>query len=120
MVCFYFVLSNDYLLFISGFIFLLGFLTTIITAHLYKIIPFLVWFYRFSNLVGKQKVPMLADMVPVKSSDFGFAFYLLGFILSLIAFIFSSDILFKSAVSFLFVGTSFIVKDVFYIINFKG
>ena len=120
MVCFYFVLSNDYLLFISGFIFLLGFLTTIITAHLYKIIPFLVWFYRFSNLVGKQKVPMLADMVPVKSSDFGFGFYLLGFILSLIAFIFSSDILFKSAVSFLFVGTSFIVKDVFYIINFKG
>ena len=120
LVCFYFVLSNDYLLFISGFIFLLGFLTTIITAHLYKIIPFLVWFHRFSSLVGKQKVPMLADMVPVKSSDFGFAFYLLGFILSLIAFIFSSDILFKSAVSFLFVGTSFIVKDVFYIINFKG
>ena len=120
LVCFYFVLSNDYLLFISGFIFLLGFLTPIITAHLYKIIPFLVWFHRFSNLVGKQKVPMLADMVPVKSSDFGFGFYLLGFILSLIAFIFSSDILFKSAVSFLFVGTSFIVKDVFYIINFKG
>ncbi len=120
LVCFYFVLSNDYLLFISGFIFLLGFLTPIITAHLYKIIPFLVWFHRFSSLVGKQKVPMLADMVPVKSSDFGFAFYLLGFILSLIAFIFSSDILFKSAVSFLFVGTSFIVKDVFYIINFKG
>ena len=48
--------------------------------------------------------------------------YLTAFILflSLIAFIFSSDILFKSAVSFLFVGTSFIVKDVFYIINFKG
>ena len=91
-----------------------------ITAHLYKIVPFLVWFHRFSSLVGKQKVPMLADMVPLKSSNFGFSFYLIGFILSLIAFSLNSDILFKSAVSFLFIGILFIVKDVFYIINFKG
>lgn len=118
--CFYFVYLNDYILSIAGFVFLIGFLSPIITAHLYKIVPFLVWFHRFSSLVGKQKVPMLADMVPIKSSNFGFAFYLIGFILSLVALTFSSDILFKSAVSFLFIGAFFIIKDVFYIINFKG
>jgi hypothetical protein len=120
LTCFYFIYLDDYILAVAGFVFLLGFLSPIITAHLYKIIPFLVWFHRFSSLVGKQKVPMLADMVPIKSSNFGFAFYLIGFILSLIAFSLSSDILFKSAVSFLFIGAFFIVKDVFYIINFKG
>lgn len=120
LVCLYFIVLNDYFLVVAGFIFLLGFLTPIITAHLYKIIPFLVWFHRFAPLVGKQKVPMLADMVPIKSSDFGFIFYFIGFVLSLIAFSLSSDILFKSAISFLLIGTSFIIKDVFYIINFKG
>ena len=120
LVCLYFIVLNDYFLVVAGFIFLLGFLTPIITAHLYKIIPFLVWFHRFAPLVGKQKVPMLADMVPIKSSDFGFVFYFAGFVLSLIAFSLSSDILFKSAISFLLIGTSFIIKDVFYIINFKG
>ncbi|MBU0925992.1 hypothetical protein KKG81_13990 [bacterium] len=118
--CFYFVYLNDYILSVAGFVFLIGFLSPIITAHLYKIVPFLVWFHRFSSLVGKQKVPMLADMVPIKSSNFGFGFYLIGFILSLVALTFSSDILFKSAVSFLFIGAFFILKDVFYIINFKG
>ena len=118
--CFYFIYLNDYILSVAGFVFLIGFLSPMITAHLYKIVPFLVWFHRFSSLVGKQKVPMLADMVPLKSSNFGFGFYLIGFILSLIAFSLNSDILFKSAVSFLFIGTLFIVKDVFYIINFKG
>ena len=118
--CFYFIYLNDYILSVAGFVFLIGFLSPMITAHLYKIVPFLVWFHRFSSLVGKQKVPMLADMVPPKSSNFGFSFYLIGFILSLIAFSLNSDILFKSAVSFLFIGTLFIVKDVFYIINFKG
>ena len=118
--CFYFIYLNDYILSVAGFVFLIGFLSPMITAHLYKIVPFLVWFHRFSSLVGKQKVPMLADMVPLKSSNFGFSFYLIGFILSLIAFSLNSDILFKSAVSFLFIGTLFIVKDVFYIINFKG
>ena len=120
LVCLYFIVLNDYFLVVAGFIFLLGFLTPIITAHLYKIIPFLVWFHRFAPLVGKQKVPMLADMVPIKSSDFGFVFYFVGFVLSLIAFSLSSDILFKSAISFLLIGTSFIIKDVFYIINYKG
>ena len=118
--CFYFIYLNDYILSVAGFVFLIGFLSPMITAHLYKIVPFLVWFHRFSSLVGKQKVPMLADMVPLKSSNFGFSFYLIGFILSLIAFSLNSDILFKSDVSFLFIGTLCIVKDVLYITNLKG
>ncbi|MCH2288108.1 MAG: hypothetical protein MK481_11730 [SAR324 cluster bacterium] len=33
---------------------------------LYKIVPFLIWFHRFSTLVGKVKVPLLKDVLPEK------------------------------------------------------
>jgi hypothetical protein len=33
-----------------------------ILAMLYKIVPFLVWFGRYSPLIGRQKVPALAEM----------------------------------------------------------
>ena len=47
-----------------------------------------------------KKVPMLADMVPEKVLNFGFVFLFYRFCFCLIAFSFSSDILFKSAISF--------------------
>jgi hypothetical protein len=37
--------------------FMVGFIGFLINGHLYKIVPFLVWFERFSPLVGKEKVP---------------------------------------------------------------
>ena len=33
---------------------------------LYKIVPFLIWFRRFSTLVDKVKVPPLKDVLPEK------------------------------------------------------
>jgi len=54
---------------LSGWFLFSGFFGFIIFGHLYKIVPFLVWYERFSPLVGKQKVPMLADMVPEKSAN---------------------------------------------------
>ena len=33
---------------------------------LYKIVPFLIWFHRFSTLVGKVKVPLVKDVLPEK------------------------------------------------------
>ena len=31
---------------------------------LYKIVPFLIWFHRFSSLVGQVRVPLLKDLLP--------------------------------------------------------
>ena len=33
---------------------------------LYKIVPFLIWFHRFSTLVGKVKVTLVKDVLPEK------------------------------------------------------
>jgi hypothetical protein len=45
-----------------GFLALVGFVTFAILGMLYKIIPFLVWYTRYSREIGKKKVPALADL----------------------------------------------------------
>ncbi len=96
-----------------------GFILFLISGHLYKIIPFLVWYERFSPLVGKQKVPMLTDIVPVKSSNFQLAFSSLGWIGIAVSLLLQEQIIFLSSASLLFIGLLFLFKDVIYMINFK-
>jgi len=54
----------------------LGFLSSFIIGHIYKIVPFLIWNEKYAPLVGKQKVPMLNDMVSQKLSTLEFYFKL--------------------------------------------
>jgi hypothetical protein len=115
----YLFTSSNTLLVAIGWIVFIGYITFIIIGHLYKIVPFLVWYERFSPLIGKQKVPMLADMVPVKSSRFQFVFTTAGLIVGAFAILFGSNDFFKVAVSFLLVGSIFTIKDLMYMINFK-
>ena len=96
-----------------------GYITFMITGHLYKIIPFLVWYERFSPFVGKRKVPMLADLIPQKSSKFQFFLTSLGVIVVAIGLLSSIDTIYKSGVSILFVGSIFLLKDILFMINFK-
>ena len=103
----------------SGWLLFFGFFGFLITGHIYKIIPFLVWFERFSPLVGKQKVPMLADMVPVKSSQAQFVFSAIGVIIVTIAILLKSDIYINAGASFLVVGALAFVRSMLYMINYK-
>ncbi len=48
---------------LSGFLFFVGFCGTLILGQLYKIFPFLVWFHAYGNLIGKEKVPLLSEML---------------------------------------------------------
>ena len=115
----YFLTSKHELLLASGWLFFYGFFAFLITGHIYKIVPFLVWFERFSPLVGKQKVPMLADMVPYRSSQAQFVFCAVGVVLVTIAIITQSDRLIGAGASFLVVGAFAFVRSLFYMINFK-
>jgi len=115
----YLVFDSERLLLAAGFLTLLGFVTFVIVGHLYKIVPFLVWYQRFSPLIGKQKVPMLADMVPAKSARFGFIYNTTGVVLATFAILIASNMLFYAGVSFLLIGSIFVAKDILYMINFK-
>lgn len=45
-----------------GFTVIFGCISLIIIGMMYKIVPFLVWFHKYSDKVGKEKIPMLKDM----------------------------------------------------------
>ncbi len=48
---------------LSGFLFFAGFCGTLILSQLYKVFPFLVWFHAYGSLIGKEKVPLLSEML---------------------------------------------------------
>jgi len=115
----YLLLPSQTLLLAIAWMTIFGYVTFMIVGHLYKIVPFLVWFERFSPLVGKESVPMLADMLPVKSSNLQFVFSAIGVTIGFIAILFQNNELFHSGVSFLFMGSLFVLKDLIYMIRFK-
>ena len=96
----------------------MGFFTFLINGHLYKIVPFLVWFERYSPLVGKRKVPMLADMVPVKLADYQFLFTAAGVTVAGLGLLFQNDTMFKAGAAFIATGAVFLLASVVKMINF--
>jgi len=115
----YLISGSESLLLGAGWVMFTGFIGFLITGHLYKIVPFLVWFERFSPLVGKEKVPMLADMVPTKSANAQFIFTVIGVTVSALGLLSSSDVFFKAGVSFLSIGALFLLQSLMYMIRFK-
>ncbi|WP_281950722.1 hypothetical protein [Nitrosophilus kaiyonis] len=98
--------------------FLFIFFAFLINGHLYKIIPFLVWFHRYSHLVGKQKIPMLHEMYPKKQAEFEFWFSAIGALLVGFGLLFENSELFKAGGSFLFISALFLATSTRWMLNF--
>jgi len=112
------IVDSEQILLSAVWFFVMGFVSFLINGHLYKIVPFLVWFERYSPLVGKEKVPMLQDMFPAKQADYQFWFSTLGMTCSGIGLLFGSETLFYGGVSFLLVGAGFMVSSVKFMLAF--
>ncbi|NPA27908.1 MAG: hypothetical protein GXN91_02510 [Epsilonproteobacteria bacterium] len=117
VIGYFFELSN--FLKAGIWLYLMGFFVFIINGHLLKIIPFLVWFERFSPLVGKKKVPMLHEMLPQKDCDFSFYFSVAGLIVATLGLLFENEAIFKGGVTLFIFGAIFMLKIVIYILNYK-
>ncbi|MEA2111584.1 MAG: hypothetical protein U9P71_06000 [Campylobacterota bacterium] len=97
----------------AGWFLMMGFVGFLITSHLYKIIPFLVWFERYAPLVGKQKVPMLNDMIPLREANMQMYVTATGTTLVGVAILVHSDTLFNAGVSVLVIGGAFLLYSVY-------
>ena len=100
--------ANEAWLHTSVWFLMIGFIGFLINGHLYKIVPFLVWFERFSPLVGKEPVPMLHEMYPKEQASMMFWYSSIGTLLGAIGLLVQNDYLFKSGVSLLIVGAVFL------------
>ena len=95
---------------IYGYLIVFGFVSFLIVGQMYKIVPFLVWYHKYSSKVGLEKVPLLKEMFNDKYAHIGFYLMLtalIGTIASLTfnigALVFISfSIMFFSSVIFLF------------------
>ncbi|SFV61636.1 hypothetical protein MNB_SV-12-1580 [hydrothermal vent metagenome] len=96
------------LLHTSAWFFMLGFIGFLINGHLYKIVPFLVWFERFAPLVGKEKVPMLHEMYPKAQAEMMFWYSSIGTVFGGIGLLFENDFSFKAGASLMMVGAIFL------------
>lgn len=63
-----------------GFLAVVGVVTFAILGMLYKIVPFLVWYARYSREIGRSPVPALADLYSPRLQAAGYWTYLGGLI----------------------------------------
>lgn len=56
----------------AAYLLLLGWVGQTILGNLQKIVPFLVWNQRFANRVGKEKVPLLRDLIHLPTARLAF------------------------------------------------
>jgi len=76
---------------VYGFLALVGVLSLAIIGMLYKIIPFLVWYGCYSRLIGRSKVPALAELYSAPLQAIGYWTLLTGVVLDCVASLLSSE-----------------------------
>jgi hypothetical protein len=70
---------------VYGFVALIGVITFAVVGMLYKIVPFLVWYASYSKLIGRKKVPSLAELYWPQVQAVGYVFYVSGLTVTAIA-----------------------------------
>ncbi len=114
-----FLTGYERLYLLGGFILFFGFFASIIIGHIYKILPFLVWYQRFSPLVGKQKVPMLHDMVDKDIAMKQYKVTLAGTIVTALGLFFALKFLFFIGVVLLIVGAGMVLYNIYYTLRYE-
>jgi hypothetical protein len=77
---------------IYGFLGLIGVVSFAIIGMLYKIVPFLVWFGRYSRQIGRAKVPALADLYSPRLQAIGYWTYVTGLVVMCAAILRANEI----------------------------
>jgi len=70
---------------------LAGVLTLAIIGMLYKIVPFLVWYFAYSRHIGRARVPALADLSSTQLQAVGFALFVPGLLVLACGSLLSSE-----------------------------
>lgn len=102
-----------------GFLLFFGFFIFFIVGHIYKILPFLVWYQRFSPLVGRCKVPMLHQMIKERVADVQFWVSAMGIFMCGFAILLDLPKLFCIGAYVMGVGTLLVLFNIVYTLSYK-
>ena len=95
-----------------GFLGLIGVVTFAIMGMLYKIIPFLVWFGRYSRQIGRSKVPALADLYSARLQSLGYWVWLTGLAVTGGGIVLANELGIRVGCGFLALGVGTLVLNV--------
>ncbi len=96
-------ISNIYLIF--GYLVFYGYLSMLIVGQMYKIVPFLAWYHKYSSKVGLEPVPMLKDMFNEKYALTSYYLMTTAIITTTASFIFNSQIALLFSFGLMFLGS---------------
>lgn len=99
--------STKNLTLIYGLIALFGSFGMLIIGQMYKIVPFLVWYHKYSSKVGIQNVPMLKDMFNEKLATIQLYIMLAGIFIASVGLM--TDVKFITFIGFLLIFASSLI-----------
>ena len=98
---------------IYGYLILFGFFSMVIVGQLYKIVPFLAWFHKFSVKVGLEPVPMLKDMYSEKIAKLEFYIMNSAIIGTVIAMAIENELLMYFSTGIMFLSSLLLLKNMY-------
>lgn len=113
-------ISDDKVMKIFMLFLILGFISSFVVGHIYKIVPFLVWNEKFAPLVGKESVPMLADMVHDRASQIEFNAKIATILFLSIGIVAESASMITIGKALFIINALLVVGNVIYIFKYKG
>jgi hypothetical protein len=100
-----------------GFVAFAGVFSLVIIGMIYKIVPFLVWYARYGDQLGRTKVPALADMYSVKLQKAGYWLFAAGFLPAGIGTALGSAVMIRWSCSLLALGVVVFIVNVAKVIS---
>ncbi|VAX29023.1 hypothetical protein MNBD_IGNAVI01-3036 [hydrothermal vent metagenome] len=96
-------IPNIYLIF--GYLVFYGYLSMLIVGQMYKIVPFLAWYHKYSSKVGLEPVPMLKDMFNEKYALASYYLMSTAIVATTVSFIFNIQVALLFSFGLMFLGS---------------
>jgi hypothetical protein len=98
---------------VYGLLVLEGVFGLLIVGQMYKIVPFLVWYHKYSSKVGLENVPMLKDMFNENLAEYQMYLMFAGIIISVLGLILKLNLLVMTGFALLFVSSLIFVFNMY-------
>ncbi|MFZ6032689.1 MULTISPECIES: hypothetical protein [unclassified Melioribacter] len=90
---------------IYGYLIILGYISMLIVGQMYKIVPFLVWYHKYSSKVGVEKVPLLKDMFSEKYALIQYFLMIISLICTVVSLTFQLNFLLLFSFTLMFISS---------------
>ncbi|HSD64037.1 MAG TPA: hypothetical protein VLB50_09570, partial [Ignavibacteriaceae bacterium] len=100
-----------------GYLIFFGFISMLIIGQMYKILPFLTWYHKYSRKAGIEKVPMLREMYNERLAKIEYYSMLAGLIGTVISIVLNINFLLLIAFIIMLISVSLFIINIIKILT---